>query len=161
MSHQLVLTRNHRGAAPWHPLRDLERIQREVEGLFGQEAAPAETRSSPDLGTLEPNVYETPEAFVYVLVLPGVAPEALTIETTPEKLTLKGERKPLYENENAKLLRQGAFAPQTGTFEAHYTLPKEINTQGVTAHFRHGVLELSLPKREEVKPQIVKVTVTE
>lgn len=148
---------------------EMEQMQRRMDeafaGLFGytplarlmpsvtNPAVSAEAGFSPDL-------FETDEELVLIAPLPGVDPASLNIEATEDTLMLKGERKPVYQNEKARQLRQGSWSAAHGEFQFTYALPILINPENVQALYRNGVLELHLPKAEAVKPKTVKVNVS-
>jgi HSP20 family protein len=116
--------------------------------------------SAPETGIqLSPDIYETAEEFVYIFALPGVTSADLQIEATAETLSVRGERKPVYQNENATLRHQGRWSPAPTTFQGEFGLPGQVNVQAVTANFVNGVLEIHLPKIEEAKPKAITVNV--
>lgn len=151
-----LITRNGRPSAPWNPYREIERIQRETDALFGRSVTSETSRPS-----LSPDIYETEAEYVYVLALPGVTLEGLKIEATADTISLKIERKPLFVQEGAKQLQSGNQSASAGEFTASYRLSREIEPEAVKAHFRNGVLELHLPKKAEPKPQTISVNVSE
>ena len=108
---------------------------------------------------LSPDIYESADELVFILPLPGVAPEDIQIEATGETLTLKGERKPTYANENASRKRQGTWNLGSGNFQTTWKIPFEIEAGAVQANFKNGVLELHLPKVKPLPPHSVKISV--
>jgi len=140
----------------WNDVAQMQRqIDDVVSGLFGYNPA-APVKSG---GGFAPDVYETEEALVLVAPLPGIDPQNLHIEATEDTLQVKGEQKPFYQNEKARLVRQGSAASH-GEFQFSYTLPIQINPENVQAYYKNGVLELHLPKAEAVKPKTIKVNVS-
>lgn len=139
---------------------EIEQAQRRMDdvvaGLFGY-APSAPVKSGVSFSA---DLFETEEEMVLVAPLPGIDAENLQIEATEDTLHLKGERKPFYQNEKARQLRQGGWAGNFGEFEFTYALPILINPENVQAHYRNGVLELHLPKAEAVKPKTIKVNVS-
>jgi len=157
-THGTILVR--RPAGSLNRWNDVEQMQRQIDdvvsGLFGYSpAAPAKSGVG-----FAPDLYETEEALVLVAPLPGIDPENLQIEATEDTLKVKGEQKPFYQNEKARLVRQGHGTSARGEFEFNYALPIQINPENVQAHYRNGVLELHLPKAEAVKPKTIKVNVS-
>ncbi len=108
---------------------------------------------------ISPDLFETDAELVFVLPIPGVLPEDVSVEATADTLTIKGERKPVYQKEGAVQHRVSWWSTKQGTFHVNYNLPIEINPDKVEAHYRHGVLELHLPKAETVRPRTVQVNV--
>jgi HSP20 family protein len=95
---------------------------------------------------------------VVFAALPGYAPDSINVEATAEQLTISGERKPLYEDQNAALHRQN-WVSGAGRFQVSYALPVEIEPNKVQASFQNGVLKLEMAKAEHVKRRTVKVNV--
>jgi HSP20 family protein len=103
------------------------------------------------------DLYETPEAFVLEMELPGFKLD--DIELTMEKgvLTVTGERKVLEEKEETEErtyhLRERSFE----RFTRSYALPRLVETDKVDASFSNGVLLVTLPKAAEAKPRRITV----
>jgi HSP20 family protein len=97
---------------------------------------------------------ETPEAFVLTATLPGVKADQLDINATSESVIVRAETKEETEQkEEHWLLRERRH----GTFERTFTLPTQIDPNKVEATFEDGVLTLTLPKSEAVRPKQIKV----
>jgi HSP20 family protein len=87
--------------------------------------------------------------------MPGVEAENLTITLSGNTLTLKGEVKAEPTLEGATFLRRERRA---STFSRSLVLPMEVDADHAEATFRDGVLTLTLPKSESVRPKTIKVT---
>jgi len=100
------------------------------------------------------DVYETDDALVVKAALPGVRPDEVDISVTDDILTSKGETKSEEETKNENYhrreLRYGAFARSI-------TLPTLVNHDKAEATFENGILTITLPKAEEVKPKSIKI----
>jgi HSP20 family protein len=79
--------------------------------------------------------------------LPGVAENDLDITVQNNRLFIRGERKP---EEGRRYLYNGR---SYGRFERVITLPEAVNTDGVQATLKDGVLCLTLPKSPEARPR--------
>lgn len=103
---------------------------------------------------------ETPEAYVLRAELPGWTPEQVDISFEKGVLTLKGEtaeetekdEKDGTEKIHVREIRKGSFLRR-------FSLPAEVDADKATAEFEHGVLTLSIPKAEVVKPKQIKIAV--
>jgi len=74
--------------------------------------------------------------------LPGLTKDDVHVEVTDEALTIEGERRSEHEE------RQGGFfrsERRYGTFRRQIPLPEGVNADQVTASFKDGVLEVSMP----------------
>ena len=86
--------------------------------------------------------------------MPGVDPADLDISFSENTLTIQGERQAENVDENAKWhLRER----HTGRFMRSIALPAAINADNISADYEDGVLTLTLPKAEEVKPRRIAV----
>lgn len=99
------------------------------------------------------NLYETPEAYLVELALPGVRAEDVEVTVQENTLALSAKRS-WQAPENAKAIWQG-FGPQE--WSQRFTLPGEVNPDRVAASLEHGVLKLELPKAEHVKPRTIRI----
>ncbi|HEV8536688.1 MAG TPA: Hsp20/alpha crystallin family protein [Candidatus Limnocylindria bacterium] len=100
------------------------------------------------------DLWETKDAYHLRADLPGLAPEDIEINATADTLTIAGEIKPSTDVTSAARLRQERRA---GKFTRSFTLPTQIDPTKVEAKFQNGVLELVLPKAENVKPRTIKI----
>ncbi|MFO0805427.1 MAG: Hsp20/alpha crystallin family protein [Gemmataceae bacterium] len=129
---------------------DVNTVQDEVAKLFNRVApfvaAPA---AGPHL-----NVWEDDQAIFVEADLPGVDPEKIDVTVTEgNQLTLRGERKaPQFEG--ATWIRQER---PNGEFLREIGLPALVNADAVEAKYENGVLRLTLPKHEAVKPRKIEV----
>jgi HSP20 family protein len=100
------------------------------------------------------DMYETDQDVVVKSSVPGVKPEEIDITITGDTLTIKGETKTEEKVERANYIRQER---RYGAFSRSLTLPTTIVAEKAKAEFEDGVLTLTLPKAEEVKPKTIKV----
>jgi HSP20 family protein len=105
-------------------------------------------------GYLSPqvNIAETKDGYVVEAEMPGVNKDSLEVLLEGNELTLIGHRK--FEVPNAELLyRESA----TRDFRRSFVLDPAIDTARINARMENGVLTLTLPKSEQVKPRKVVV----
>jgi len=105
-------------------------------------------------GALAVDMYETDQDVVVKSSVPGIKAEDLDITITGDTLTIKGETKTEEKVEKANYIRQER---RYGAFCRSLTLPTTIVAEKAKAEFENGVLTLTLPKAEEVKPKTIKV----
>jgi HSP20 family protein len=96
---------------------------------------------------------ETDDAYMIEVDVPGVAREDIDIELSDRDLMISGEIK---EKERTGMLRRSMR--RTGRFEYRTLLPGEINTEGVDATLRDGVLTVKIPKTEMTKPRHIEIS---
>ena len=78
----------------------------------------------------------------------------IDISVTGDTLTIKGERK---AEEEVKDDDYYICERSYGGFQRSVTLPTAVDTKGIEAKFSDGILEVSLPKSQEVKPKKVEI----
>jgi HSP20 family protein len=101
------------------------------------------------------DVVETEDEYLVKASLPGINPEDLEITFDDNRLTLKGEVKEENEvDENHYHLRERRY----GSFSRSIKMPSGIESDKIEANYDKGVLELHLPKVEEVKPKKIAIT---
>jgi HSP20 family protein len=102
------------------------------------------------------DISETDNEFVVRAELPGVDPKEVDINLTGDRLTIKGEKNDEKEERAENFHRvERSF----GSFTRSFQLPCEVKEEEIKAEYKNGVLELKLPKAEEVKRKTVKVEV--
>ena len=100
------------------------------------------------------DLWETNDAYHLRADLPGMTPDSIDINVTSDTVSFSGESKGQTDVTSEGWLRQERRA---GKFQRAFTLPVQIDPDKVTANFDHGVLELVLPKADQVKPRSIKV----
>ncbi|HJY05980.1 MAG TPA: Hsp20/alpha crystallin family protein, partial [Bryobacteraceae bacterium] len=116
-------------------------------------SAPTGIRSLPRGSFPAVNVGASPDKLEVYLFLPGVDPKRLDISIQQNLLTVSGERN-LTPDEKASYYRQERFS---GEFRRAITLPEDVATDGVDAQYRDGVLQISIPRREQARPRQIQV----
>ena len=130
--------------------RDLDRVfDRLIEDTFPV----ARTAQSAGRPAGAANLFETSEAYLVELALPGVKAEDVEVTVQENVLTLSAKRS-WQAPENAKAIWQGFGAQE---WSQRFTLPGEVNPERVEASLEHGVLKLELPKAEHVKPRTIRI----
>jgi HSP20 family protein len=139
------------------PLTDLATFRDAMERLFDERffrpiwPTNGEREAVPAL-----DVFTTPEAVIAKVALPGVKPEEVDVTIGDDLVTISGSFKQASEeNETGYVHRELS----QGAFRRAFSLPTAIRAEGATAQFRDGLLTLTLPKTDEVKPRHVKVEV--
>jgi HSP20 family protein len=100
------------------------------------------------------DLWETPEAYHLRADLPGLTADDIEINVTGDTVQIAGEVKGQTDVTSEGWLRQER---RTGKFQRGFTLPVQIDPNKVEANFRDGVLELTLPKTDAVKPRQIKI----
>ena len=140
----------------WEPLRELTTLQNEMNRLFSTAFDTPTGGNGSTLRRWMPamDLVEADEHFVLTADLPGMTEADVNIEVDDRVLTVSGERKANYETSKDGFHRvERAF----GTFSRSLTLPKGVDAGAVSASFDNGVLEIHIPKPEQVKPKKIEI----
>jgi HSP20 family protein len=142
---------------PYHELRRLDRLQRQMNNLFDNQYEQGEPDPTPTCDWRPVvDVYEDAERFVLTAELPGVEPSAVDLRVEQHQLTVKGERKLEREEKKENYLR---LERPYGTFARTFTLPESVDTTKIGAEYKNGLLHISIPKRSEVMPKQITVKI--
>ena len=119
--------------------------------------APQHTRTDADRHNWAPSVdiSETADGFEVRAELPGVAKDDVHVSVKDNFLTLSGEKRQEKTDDTQNYRR---VERRYGSFQRRFTLPAEVATDSIKAEFGDGVLTLSIPKPEAVKPTEVPIT---
>jgi HSP20 family protein len=135
--------------------REVDQLQESIHRMFDSPFTLATTRVPriEALGWVPPvEIMETETELVMAFELPGLDKDDVKIEIDDDVLTLRGEKKAERVEEDAKkeyFLKERSY----GVFERSFSLPQTVNVDGVVAQFDKGVLRITLPKSEVVKPR--------
>jgi HSP20 family protein len=99
------------------------------------------------------DILETPEAYLLMLDMPGIAKEGIGVAMDGESLTVRGSTGTV-QNKDADLVFSEI---RSGTYQREFTLGKDIEREEIEATYEHGVLTLRLPKKESLKPHEIRV----
>ena len=117
--------------------RDFDRVQKKLYGRH------------PDR-LMKTDVHEHEDHYEVDIDLPGFAKDEITIELNEGNLTVSAA-KGLDQEENdkkGKLIRQERFA---GAMQRSFFVGENLTEEDIKASFKHGVLSLQIPKKEEKK----------
>ena len=145
-----------RSIVRWEPFRDMMALREAMEGMVeeGLVRAPAPFAGWAP-GGLAVDMYETDESVVIKTAIPGVDAEEISVSVTGDTLTIRAETK-----EDAAIQRENYLRRERrfGSCCRTVTLPGGLEAEEAEADYTDGVLTLTFPKAEEVKPKSIKVT---
>jgi len=137
----------------WNEIADFEsEIDRVFGGVLGNEAAVGaklDRHYSPSI-----SVVENENDALLIAELPGVKKDDIKISVENNVLTLSGSRQRNTLPEKATWLRNEI---RTGEFSRSVQLPEGIDVSKVSAELTNGLLRVTLPKAEEVKPREIRI----
>ena len=135
----------------WHPFTELMSLRQAMDRLF-EDSFVRPSRVLTTLGEVAAptlDVYQTSTEVVLKTALPGMKPEDASI-----KGDSKAEQETRKEDYLYQERRYGAFSRSVG-------LPSGLKPDKAEATMEDGVLTLTIPKAEEVKPKAIRVTAKE
>ena len=137
----------------WQPVSLREAMNRLMEDSFVRPRYGRSAQGEPDVPDLPLDVLSTEESLVIVANVPGLNVDEVDISIEGDTLTIRGELKPM-ESENGTWIMQERYH---GPFRRVLTLNVPIQADKAEARFKDGVLTLTLPKAEKVRPKVIKV----
>jgi HSP20 family protein len=139
----------------WEPAREMMTLREAMDRLFDDAfTSPLSVRSGWAMSTPAIDMYQTDNEVIVKASIPGVKAEEVQINITGDVLSLKGEVKHEDErNDRAWHIREQRF----GSFERSVALPTAVKTDRAEAVFEDGILTITLPKADEVKPRTINI----
>ena len=150
--------------ADWNPWQTLEALRRELDRVFDENGS----RSEPSFrAAFLPgraarrypliNLYEDKEAVYVEALAPGVDPGTLNLNVQGNTLSISGEKRRVAGDVKSEAFHRSERA--TGKFVRYIELPVEVDENRVEADYKHGLLNVTLPKTEKAKPKQIAVQV--
>lgn len=99
------------------------------------------------------DIYDSEGAYLIAVDLPGVERSAVDIDLDDEKLVIRGTRAIDESGEKVRVTRPH------GRFRRSFTVPANVAHEGIKAEYKNGVLEITLPKRNEPRAQRIQIKV--
>lgn len=144
----------------WRPFRDLVSIQDEVNRLYNDFFGRVPSRFEGDWNASEwspsVDISETKDDIVIKAEIPGLEKENIKISLQDNILTLKGEKKQEKEEKDTNFYRMERCY---GSFTRSFNLPTTVQADKIKASYKDGILNITLPKAEEVKPKQIPIEI--
>jgi len=142
----------------WEPFRDMDQF-------FSRMVPPGlwpGTRALPDISSAKlqwapsADISETEHEYLVRAELPAVRKEDVKVTLEDGTITIHGERRQRQAEKNEKFHRVESFS---GEFSRIFSLPEDVDREGVRAESKDGVLTVHIPKRALAKPAPVQIKV--
>lgn len=101
------------------------------------------------------DVSEDENALQITMELPGVDPEDVRLSLENNVLTIRGEKKQQFDENNERVHR---FERIYGVFERTFVLPSTVDPDKIDARFDNGLLIVRIPKAERARPREIRVS---
>jgi HSP20 family protein len=128
----------------WMPFDDLLTLQREADRLLDRFWSDLPSRPAVSGSTSSFQVRASEDSWRIDVPLPGVDPRDVDLEVVGQHLTVRVKQ-------TAEGGGEGARNEQT------LTMPQFLDLDKITATHRHGMLQLTVPLKESVKPRRVQI----
>jgi len=137
----------------WDPFREAVTLREAMDRLFEDSFVPSRQQVTQERTFRLPlDAYVTPEEIVIVANVPGLKPEDVEITLEGDTLTIKGERPAPLENVDYVLQER-----THGKFQRTLNINIPVDADKAEAKYENGLLTLTVPKAEAVKPKTIQV----
>ena len=138
--------------------RNLNSLQNEIDRVFDRffpsREQTQESSSSRTVWRPQMDLTETDESYRLHLDMPGMSKDELKISYQDNELVVSGERKSTHTDEDEEFVRvERSF----GQFRRSFTLPRTVDADNIDATYDNGVLTVTVPKTEKVKPRQIEI----
>jgi len=127
---------------PYDPIRQIDALRRNMDRFFEEWPLAGRFLDSANFNRID--LYETESELVALCEVPGLeSKEDVEIAVDQQTLTISGKLKALEHVKEEQYHRRERF---TGKFTRSVTLPVPVASEGITASYRNGILEIRMPK---------------
>ena len=142
----------------WTPKRNVMSLFDDVEQMVTQAFNyPLQTENGSLSYSPLMNINEVDGEYLVTMDLPGVEKKDVEVNVSDGILTISGERNIVnQDSENNRIRYESAH----GAFSRSFELSTDIIVDKIKAKFRNGVLTITIPKAEELKPEVRKIVVS-
>ena len=142
----------------YNPWQDLNSVQRQLNKILDSSWESENRNNMSNVSRIPAaELIEKEDALHLKIEVPGMKAEDLDIQVMIDRVAIAGERKPLDNNDEGKTQTEFRY----GKFQRVIPLPVKIQNTNVSAQYKDGILNLTLPKSEAEKNKVVKVSLNE
>ncbi len=137
----------------WEPFKEMMTLREAMDRLFEDSFVRPARLPHEGVGVYLPlDIFTTKDAVVIRASVPGVKPQDVEITIEGDTISLRGETLAPQE-EGTFLLQEQRYGP----FARSIQIALPVQADKAEAKFENGVLTLTIPKAEEIKPKVIKV----
>ena len=129
----------------WNRVDDVFTFQREVDRLFNQFWSELPTRPTAASSTPSFQVNASEDSWRIDIPIPGIDPKDVNLDVAGNTLSIRAEG------------NSGDKEAGVTRFEQSFTVPPFLDLDKLSASHRHGMLRLTLPLKESVKPRRIQI----
>lgn len=138
----------------WDPFRELSVLQDRINKMFSEQMGREGERTSSRTWAPVVDIVESENDLIVRAEIPGMNRDDIDIEVTADSLTIRGERKFDDENKERYIRVERPYGP----FERAFSIGVPVQPDKVRATYQNGILEVVVPKAEEVKPKKISIS---
>lgn len=140
----------------WNPVNEMMNLQREMNRFFN--GMPTRTNRDEDYESAVwspmTDITEDVDKYVLNFDLPGLKKEDIKMNFSDNTLKISGER---FAEEQKKDTTSHRVERVSGKFYRSFNFPTQVNAENISATYADGVLTVTVPKAEEVKPRLISI----
>jgi HSP20 family protein len=136
------------GLTRWNSFDDVFNFQREVDRLFNQFWSDLPTRTATARATGSSPSFQvntTEDGWRIDVPMPGIDPKDVTLDVAGNTLSIRAEVRSDENDQNPT------------RYEQQFNIPQFLDLEKLTASHRHGMLRLTVPLKESVKPRRIQI----
>lgn len=139
----------------WAPFREISRLRDEMDRLWEDIFSPQRIlRTGSEEWIPAVDISDTADEVTVKVELPGMESKDIRISLIGDVLTIQGEKKSEKEKKGETFfLAERSY----GSFIRSLRLPAEVEADKIEAIYKHGVLTIICPKKEQVKPRLIEI----
>ena len=141
-----------------NPFLDMEKMTKDIDDFF-ESNFKGGNKPRVQFGDFSPRVdiIEDEKQVIFQAEIPGVEKEQVKVSVNDDNtLTLKGEKKFNKEGISTCCKNERQF----GSFSRSFQLPEQLDADNIEAKYENGVLFLTIPKMEPVKPKEREISIS-
>ncbi|MGH7884797.1 MAG: Hsp20/alpha crystallin family protein [Thermodesulfobacteriota bacterium] len=139
------------GLRLWEPFNVLRGFNEGFASGFDADSDNEVSRWSPKV-----DIVEKDNSYIVRAEVPGVSREDIDIDLKDNNLVIKGEKKFEKKDEKDNYVR---VESSYGSFQRSFYIDEKVDKNNISAKYKDGILEVTLPKKEEAAPKKIEVKV--
>ncbi|MUG98074.1 Hsp20 family protein [Scytonema sp. UIC 10036] len=140
--------------ARWNPWQEMNALQRQINQFFDDVLVPSALLDREFTKVPAVELHEAGDAIYLKVELPGMEAKDLDVQVTEKTVSISGKRRSETKTEEKGVTRSEFHY---GKIQRVIPLPTRVQNTHVTAEYKDGILNLTLPKAEQEKNKVVKV----
>jgi HSP20 family protein len=132
------------GQTRWSPFEDILNFQRDADRFFTQFLSDLPARPARSTPTYPFHVHTAEDGWRVEIPMPGIDPATVTLEVAGNAIAVRAEQ-------------DGGRNDGVTQWEQTMTVPRILDLDAMRATHRHGMLVLTIPLKESVKPRRIQI----